>query len=166
MTPRIKIEVRKIRGPWLDIVEQRIEQDDVMAVITAHRSPRLGIASHASEPEVLPGVWKLTPDVKESTGGVKLIGIQAELFTKDLQGIDGAIRWWRFKFMVDKPGVGFFEIEAVAIVSDGDIATAQQLMEILNQEFVVREVLLITRVVWEGLDRYLSTLPLPAVGEG
>ncbi len=164
MTPRIKIEVRKIRGPWLDIVKQRIEQDDVMAVITAHRRPRLGIAPHTAEPEVLPGVWKLTPYTQKTTGGVELIGIQAELLPQDLQGVDGTIRRGRFKFMVNKPGIGFFEVEAIAIVSNGYITTAEELMEVLDKEFVVRKILLVTRVIWEGLDRYLATA-LPAVRE-
>ncbi len=164
MAARIKIEVRKIRGPWLDIVKELVKQGDVMAVITAHRPPRLGVPPHTPKPEVFPGVWKLTPYAKESAGGVKLIAIQAELLPQNLEGVDGAVGRWRFKLMVNKSGIGFFEIEAIAVVSNGDIATAEELMEVLDQEPVVGEVLFVTRIVWEGLDRYLATA-LPAVRE-
>ena len=164
MAAGIEIQVRKIRGPWLDMVVERLKKNYVMGIIAAHQVPGLGIASHTAEPEVSPGVWKLTPYAKEAAGGVKLVAIQAELLPKDLKGVHGAIRRWGFKLVVNKSGVGFFEIEGVAIVRDGDIATAQELMKILNQESVVRQVLFISRVFWERLDSDL-TVALPAVGE-
>ena len=164
MTTRIEIQVRKIRGPWLDVVIKRVQEHHVVGVIAAHLLPRSGIAPHAPEPEVLPGVCYLAPYAKEATGGVKLVAIQAELLPKDLKGVHGAIRRWGFKLVVNKSGVGFFEIEGVAIVRDGDIATAQELMKILNQESVVRQVLFISRVFWEGFDSDF-TVALPTVGE-
>jgi hypothetical protein len=164
VTTRIEIQVRKIRGPWLDVVIQRVQERYVVAVIPAHLSPRFGITPHAPEPEVLPGVWHFTPYPKEAACGVKLIGIQAELLPKDLKRVDSPVWRWRFKLMVEKAGSGFWEIEAIAIVRDGDITTAQELMKILDQEPVVRQVLFISRVFWERLDSDL-TVALPTVGE-
>ena len=164
MTPRIEIQVRKIRGPWSDIVVERVKKHYVMGIITAHLSPRLPVTTHTAEPEVLPGVWQLTPYAEEAARGVKLIGIQAELFPQDFKRVHGAVRRWRFKLMVDKSGVGFFEIEGVAIMRDGDVATTQELMKILDQEAVVRQVLFISRVFWERFDGDLA-VPSPSIGE-
>ena len=164
MTARIEIQIGKVRSIGLNIIKERVKKHYVMGIITAHKSPGVSIALHATEPEVLPGVWKLSPYAEETARGIKLIGIQAELLPQDLEGVDGAVGRWRFKLMVNKSGVGFFEVEAIAIVSDGYIATAEELMKILDQELVVREILLVTRVAWEGLDRYLAS-PLPTIRE-
>ena len=164
MATRIKIQVRKIRGPWLNIVKQRVEQDDVMAIITAHRRPRFRVASHTPQPEMFPGVWKLTPYAKETTGGIKLIGIQAELLPQDLEGVDGAVGRWRFKLMVNKSGVGFFEVEGIAIVSDGYIAVTEELMKFFDEHPVMIEVLLVAGEIGQRSDNHL-TIASPTVGE-
>ena len=164
MTPRIEIKVGKIRGPWLNMVVERVKKNYVMGVITAHRRPGLLVTSHAPKPEVLTGVWHLTPYAEEAAGGVKLIGIQAELFPQDFKRVHGAVRRWRFKLVVDKSGVGFFEIKGVAIMRDGYVATTQELMKILDQEAVVRQVLFISRVFWERFDSDLA-ISGPSVGE-
>jgi hypothetical protein len=49
--------------------------------------------------------------------------------------------------MVDKAGVGFFEIEGVAIVGDRNIASTQQRMKILCKKPVTLEVLFKTWVI-------------------
>ncbi len=164
MTVGIEIQIGKIRGPWLNMVVERIKKHYVMGIITAHDFPGLLITTHASEPKMLSGVFKLTPYAKEAAGGVKLIGIQAELFPKDFKRVYGAVRRWRFKLVVDKSGVGFFEIEGIAIVSDGYITTTQELMKFFDERPVVVEDLLIAGEIRERHNRDL-TLTLPTVGE-
>ncbi len=164
MAARIEIEVGKIRGPWFNVVIERVKKHYVMGVITAHLLPRLPVTTHTAEPEMLPGVWKLTPYAKESAGGVKLIGIQAELFPQDFKRVNGSVRRWRLKLVVDKSGVGFFKIEAIAIVRDGYIAGTKELMEFFDKDPVIVETLLIDRIIWESADYYFFAIT-PTVGE-
>ncbi len=164
MAARIEVQVGKIRGPWLDVVVERVHKYYIMGIIAAHLRPCLRVTPHTAKPEVLPGVWKLTPYAKEATSGVKLVGIQAELFPKNLQSVDGTIRRWRLKLVVNKSGVGFFEVESVAIVRDGYIATTEELVEFLNEEPVLIATLFISGVVRESSDMNL-VFPLPLVSE-
>ncbi len=165
MAAVIEIKVRKIRGPWQDVVKQLVKKNYVMGIITAHPFPGLGITSHTAKPEVLPGVWKLTPYAKESAGGVKLVGIQAELFPQDFKRVNGSVRRWRLKLVINKTSVGFFEVEAVAIVRDGYVTRTEEIMEFLNELPIVLEVIPIPFEVREGSDCYFA-LSFPTIGEG
>ncbi len=164
MAAGIEIEVREIRGPWLNIVVQGIKKHYVMGIITAHDGPGLTITPHTTEPEVFAGMWKLSPYAQESTGGVKLVGVQAELFPQDFKRINGAVRRWRFKVVVDKPSVGFFKVEGIAIVSDGYIAGTKELMEFFDKEPVIVEALLVERIVRKSADGHLFAIT-PTIGE-
>ncbi len=164
MTAGIEIQVREIWGPWFNVVIERVKKHYVMGVITAHLLPRLPVTTHTAKPEMFSGVWKLTPYAKESTGGVKLIGIQAELFPQDFKRVNGSVRRWRLKLVVDKSGVGLFKIEAIAIVRDGYIAGTKELMEFFDKEPIVVEALLIDRIIWKSADYYFFAIT-PTVGE-
>ena len=166
MTGRASIEIQigEIRGPWPDVTVKRIKKHYVMGIITAHLGPGVPISSHAAEPQVLPGVWKLSPYAQESASGVKLIGIQAELFPQDFKRVDGSIRRWRFKLVINKAGVGFFEVEGVAIVSNSDITRTEELMKFFDELPIILEVSSVSGEVGESPDNCL-VLTLPSVGE-
>ncbi len=164
MPAGIEIQVRKIRGVWHDVVIERIKKHYVMGIITAHQGPGLHVAPHTAKPEVLAGVFKFTPYAKESAGGVKLIGVQAELFPQDFKRVNGAVRRWRFKLVVEKSGVGFFKVEGVAIVSDNYITTTKDLMEFFDKSPVIIEGLFVSRVVRQSADCHLFAIT-PTIGE-
>ncbi len=164
MAARVKIEVREIRGPWLDVIIKRAKKHYVMGIISAHQGPGLSIPPHTAEPEVFPGVWKLTPYSQESAGGVKLIGIQAELFSEDFKRINGAVRRWRFKLVVNKSGVGFFKVEGVAVVSHSYVTRTEELMQFLDEHPIVVDVRLIPFIVGQGSNSDLFVIG-PAVCE-
>ena len=160
----IEIQVGQIRSIGLDVVVERVKKHYVMGIITAHLGPGLTIPPHTPEPQVLPGVWKLSPYAKESASGVKLIGIQAELFPQDFKRVDGSIRRWRFKLVINKASVGFFEVEGVAIVSNGYITRTEELMKFFDELPIVLEIGLVPGEVRESSDNCL-VLTLPAIGE-
>ncbi len=164
MATRIEIHVGNIRGPWPDVFVERVKKHYIMGVITAHFGPGCRIPPHTAKPEVLPGVFKLTPYAKKSTGGVKLVGIQAELFPQDFKRVNGAVRRWRFKLVIDKSGVGFFEVEGIAIVSDGYIAVTEELMKFFDEHPVMIEVLLVAGEIGQRPDGHLA-VSCPTVGE-
>ncbi len=164
MAAGIEVQVRKIRSIGPDIIKKFIKQHYVMGIITAHSLPGFGITPHAPEPEVLPGVWKLSPYSQESAGGIKLIGIQAELFPQDFKRVYGAERRWGLKLVVQKAGVGFFEIEGIAVVSDGYVTRTEELMEFFNKSPIVIEILFVAGEVGQRLNNDLA-LVRPAVGE-
>ncbi len=148
MAAGIQIEIRKVGRPAPNVLKQRAEQGHVVSIVPPHQCPSLDLASHTAEPEVFPGVWELTPDAKEPAGGVKLVAIQAELLPENLQRVDGSIRRWWLEVMIEKAGVGFFEVECVAIVCDGYVTGAKQLMELFNESSILVEGLsTVTRVI-------------------
>jgi len=160
----VEIQIGKIRGPWLDVVIERIKKHYIMGIITAHLGPGLTIPPHATEPQVLPGVWKLSPYAQESASGVKLIGIQAELFPQDFKRVDGSVRRWRFKLVINESRVGFFEVEGVAIVSNSDITRTEELMKFFDELPIILEISSVSGEVGESPDNCL-VLTLPAIGE-
>ncbi len=165
MAAGIEIQVGKIRGPWLDIVVERVKKHYVMGVITAHNFPRLDVTPHTAKPEVFPGVWQLAPYAKKSASGVKLVGVQAELFPQDFKRVNGAVRRWRCKLMIDKSGVGFFEIELIAIVRNRDITGTKELMKFFDQNPVILEGLFVGS--WEVREGPYGDLVIvrPTIGE-
>ncbi len=165
MAAGIEIQVGKIRGPWLDIVVERIKKHYVMGIITAHGSPGFPVTTHTAKPEVLPGVWKLTPYSEKTAGGIQLIGIQAELFPQDFKRINGLVRRWRFKLVVYKAGVGFFEIEGVAVVSDNYITRTEEVMQLFYERPVVVEPFLIPWIIGER-PNYNRIIIGPPICEG
>ncbi len=164
MTAGIEVQVRKIRSIGPDIIKELIKKHYVMGIITAHRLPRLEVSPHAPEPEVLPGVFKLTPYAEESAGHIKLIGIQAELFPQDFKRVDSTVRRWGLKLVVQKAGVGFFEIEGVAVVSDGYVTRTEELMEFFNKSPIVIEILFVAGEVGQCFNND-PLLVRPTIGE-
>ncbi len=164
MAAGIEVQVGKIRGPWLNVVIERVRKHYVMGVITAHHVPGFEIPTHTPKPEMLAGVWKLPSYTQESAGGIKLVGIQAELFPEDFKRVDGAVRRWRLKLVINKSGVGFFEVEGIAIVSNGYITGTKELMEFFYEHPVVIEIFFVPSIIREGSHCYF-TLPFPAVSE-
>ncbi len=156
MAAGIEIQVGEIRGPWSDVLIERVKKGYVMGIITAHQGPGLHVPPHTAEPEMLSGVWKLTPYSKKTTGGVQLIGIQAELFPEDFKRVDGSIRRWGCKLVVEKSSVGFFEVKLIAVVSDGYITRTEELMKFFDERPVIAEVLFISRVVGQRPYNYLA----------
>ncbi len=152
MAAGIEVQIGKVRGPWLDIVVELVRKHYVMGIITAHQGPGLLVPPHAPEPEMLPGVWKLSSYSQEAAGSVKLIGIQAELFPEDFKRIHGAVRRWRFKLVVNKPSVGFFEVEGIAVVSDGYVTRTEELVKFLDKEAIILDISLVPPIVGERSD--------------
>ncbi len=165
MEPRIEIQVGKIRGPWSDVLVERVKKHYVMGIITAHLGPGLLVPSHTTQPEVFSGVWKLTPYAEETARGIKLVGIQAELFPEDFKRVNRSPRRWRFKLVVDKSGVSFFEIEGIAIVGNGYITRTEELMEFFNQHPVVVGMLFISGVIGQSSDNDLTRSMFPTIGK-
>ena len=164
MAAGIEIEIGKVRGPWPDVVIERVKKHYVMGIITAHSGPGLAVAPHAAEPEMLPGVWKLSPYAQKTAGGVKLIGVQAELFSKDFKRVDGAVRRWRFKLVINESSVGFFEVEGIAIVGDGYVTRTEELMKFFDEFPIILEVVLVSRIIRKGPNGYFA-FSFPAVGK-
>ncbi len=113
---------------------------------------------------MLSRVWEFPPDPEKAAGGIQLIRVELEVFPKNLEGVDSAKRGRRFKLMVDKAGVGFFEIKGIAVMSDGNITRAKELVQLFDQEPVVLEVLLVPLKIGQGPDYDVSFVG-PAVGE-
>ena len=164
MTTRINIEVRKVGGPWRNVLIQVRKQGHIVSIIAPHFGPGFSITAHTSEPEMFPGVWELPSNPQESTSGVKLIAVQLEVLSQYLQSVNGTKRRRRFQLMVDKPGVGFFEIEGIAVVRNSDVAAGEELMKLLHEEPVVLEIMLVPGIMRKSADRYALITP-PAVGE-
>ncbi len=161
MIARIQIKVGEVRGPWLDIVKERIGKHYVVGVITAHRFPGLPVAPHATKPEMLPGVFEFTPYSQESAGGVKLIAVQSKLFAKDLKRIYRSVRRWRFQLVIDKAGVGFFEIKGVAIMRDSNITCREQFMQFFNERPIILDILSEGREVRQSADGNMTVIGPP-----
>ena len=164
MTPRIKIEVGKIDGPWLDVLIERVKQDNVVSIIPTHLGPGLTVPPHTAKPEVLSGMWELTPDAEKSTSGVQLVGVQSELPPQDLESVYFLERWGRLQLVIEKAGIGFFKVEVVAIVGNRYVTRSKELVQLLDQNPIVLDVLLVTGVVGERTDRDFLDIG-PAVGE-
>jgi len=161
---RIQIEIREVRGPWLDVFEQPREEGDVMGVVSLHSGPRLAVPAHAAKPEMFTSVWEFPSEPEEGAGRVKLVRIELEMFPKNFEGINRAKRGRWFKLVVDKSGIGFFEVEGVAVVSDGNVASAEELMQLFDQWPVILEILLVPFKVGEGPDRG-HFLVCPTIGK-
>lgn len=164
MTAGIEIEIGEVRGPWANVLIEGRKKGHVMSIIPAHLGPGFSVSVHTSKPEMFAGMWELPANTKESASGVKLIAIKLEMLSEDFEGIDLFVRRWGFKLMVDKPRVGFFDIEGVAIVSDRNITRGDQLMEILYEQPVILEAILVSRVVRQCLNSDASFIG-PSVGE-
>jgi len=160
----IQIEIRYIRGPWLNVVVKGRQEGNVVSIVTTHHGPRFAVATHASEPKVLSGVWELPSKTEKPARGVKLVAVKLKVSPQDFESIDGLEGRWRFKLVIDKAGVGLFEVEGIAVVSDGNITRAENLVQLFYQEPVVLQVLLIPLIIGKGSDRY-GALVRPAVGE-
>ncbi len=164
MTTRINIEVRKVGGPWRNVLIQVRKQGHIVSIIAPHFGPGFSITAHTSEPEMFPGMWELPSNPQESTSGVKLIAVQLEVLSQYLQSVNGTKRRRRFQLMVDKPSVGFFKVEGIASVSDGYIAGTKELMEFFDKEPVIVEALLVERIVRKSADGHLFAIT-PTIGE-
>ncbi len=164
MTARIKIEVWEVRGPWPDVVVERSEKGDVVGVIPPHLGPGFTVPSHTAEPEVLSGVWKLPSYAKKSTGVIELIRIQLKMLPEDFESVDGFKRRRWFELVIYEPGVGLFEVKGVAVMRNGNVALAEELMKVLYKQPVVLKALLIARVIRESFDSD-PALVRPPIGE-
>jgi hypothetical protein len=78
---RIKVEIGKVRGPWLNVIIQGHKKGHVVSIIPAHLGPGFFVAAHASKPEMLPGVWELPSYSEEATSSVELIRIQLKMLS-------------------------------------------------------------------------------------
>ncbi len=161
MMSGIEIEVWQVSGPWFDVVKEGMEESHVMRVVPPHFCPSFAVSTHTREPQVFAGVWQLPPQPEKGTGCIKLVAIELEMFPKDLEGVD-LLEWRsRWKIIVYKPGIGFFEIELITIVGDGDLAGAKQLVKFFHQETVALERCLIPLIVGEGsYGHFLFASPL------
>lgn len=137
MTAGIEIEIRKIRGPGGNVLVKATEEGHIVSIVPFHHAPGPRITIHAAKPEVLAGVWELPPETKERTSSVKLVAIQLECPAKNLESVYSPKRWARLKAVVQKAGLGFFEIEGIAIVGNRNIATREDLMKILCEHSVI-----------------------------
>lgn len=164
MAARIQIEVREIRGPWLDIVIERREENNVVRVVFSHKGPGGVVSAHTTEPEVFTGMWEFAAYAEETAGDIKFIGIELEVLAENLKGVHRTKRGRRFKLMIQHPSRGFFEVEGIAIMSDGDIAGTKDFMKVFYQSPVIFQILLIPWVIREGFDGD-SVLVRPSVGK-
>lgn len=164
MSAGIKVEIGKISGPWEDIVIESAEEADIVRIIARHLSPSAKIAVHAAKPKMLPGVWKLTTDTQEGTGIIKLVAIKLKMPAEKFKGVYGAEWRGRFQLVVEKPGVGFFQIKGVAIVCDDDIAFAKENVEVLCKSSIVLEAIAIALIIRERPDGDVPFIS-PTVGE-
>ncbi len=165
MAAGIEIEIRKVRGPWKDVIIQPAEQADVVRVVAAHFTPRPGVSAHTPKPKVLPGMWELASYTEYAASGVQLIAGHFKVFAKKFKGVDGTERRGRFELVIEKPGVGLFEIKGVTIVRDDNITLTKEFMKILYKEPIVLEMLFISGIVGEGSYGDI-TIPYPPIGEG
>ena len=164
MAARIEIEVREINGPWFNVLIQVKEEIHVVRVVPPHDLPRFFVPTHTPEPEMFPGMWELTPDTKISAGRIKLIAIKLKVFSQNFEGVNRSVGWWRLKLVIDKAGVGLFEVEGITIMSNGDITLTEKFVEVLNERAIVLEALLIPGIVREGANSY-RPLVRPAIGK-
>ena len=63
---------------------------------------------------------------------VKSVGDEGELGAGNFEGIDGLIRGRGTKAMLDKPSVGFLDVESVAVMANNNIGFIKQSMEIAD----------------------------------
>lgn len=164
MAAGIKIEIRKVRGPWADIVVEPREEGNIVRIIPTHFTPRLSVATHAPKPKMLAGMWELPPYTKEAASRIELIAIQPKMLSQNLQGINSSNGGRGFKAVIYKTRIGFFEIKGVAIMGNGNIARTEEIVEFFDQGAVIREAFLIRGIVRESLDGDTS-LVRPAVGK-
>ena len=160
----IQVEIGKVSGPWFDVIEEGAEEENVMCVVPPHFRPRFFVTTHAREPQMFTSMWHLPPQAEKAAGSIKLVTVQLEMFPKDLERVDlleGRSRW---QFIIYKPGIGFFEIELITVVGDGDVARAKQLVKFFHEQTVVFEVLLVPFIVGEGSNGH-TLLMRPPVGK-
>lgn len=164
MPARIEIQIRKIRGPGFDILVERTKEGDIVRVVPPHFVPAFPISPHTAKPKMLTCMWEFPADTQKGTRVIKLVGIELEVFAQYLEGIDRP-KWSRwFKLMVDKSGIGLLEVEGVAIMRDGNVAGANELVKLFDEELIVLEAFFVSREIWKRADDYLA-FASPAIGE-
>lgn len=165
MAASIKIDVWQVSGPFGDVVIEPLEEGYVVGIIPFHRLKRCSRTTQTPKPQVLPGVWQLPPKTKNATGGVKFIACKIEMLTKYLERID--LAEWRcgLEAVVEKPGSGFFKVEAIAVVRNRNITGAQKLVQFLAQHPVIFRIGLIPWEIGKGMHRD-PAVSLPLVGKG
>ncbi len=151
MSACVEIEVGEISGVWQKIVIESKQEPNIVRVIEHEFTPRLSLAPHAPKPQVLPGVWELASDPEQGAGKIQLVATKFEVFSEDFEGIDGPETWGRFQLVVEKPSVGFFKIEGVAVVGYTDVALAEQSVKVLCELSIILEAMFIARVVRQSL---------------
>ncbi len=162
MATSIKIQVWEVRGPWTNVIIKGRVKGNVVGIVSTHFGPRFSVTLHTAEPHVFPGMWQFPADTKKSTGGIKLIAVQLEVFPENRKRVNNAIRRGRFELVVKKAGVGFFSVKG-GIVGNQDIARADKRVEILHEAPVISRALFISRIIGKGFD--LNALLVgPSVG--
>ena len=164
MAASIEIEVREIRGPCPYVFIQLHEQVHVMRVVPAHYLPRPFVPPHTAEPEMLSSMGELASDTQVAASGIQLVRIQAELFAEYFEGVDCTVRRWGLELVVYKPGVGFLEIEGVAVMCDGNVTRAEQLVQLFYKHPVLVKGFFVSWKIRQGSHGDL-TIASPTVGE-
>ncbi len=151
MSASVEIEVGEIGGVWQNIVIESKQEPNVVRIIEHEFTPRLSLASHTLKPKVLSGVWELATYPEQGASKIQLVATKFEVFSEDFEGVDGPEIWGRFHLVVEKPSIGFFQVEGIAIVRDANVALAEQRVKVLCELSVVLEAMFISRVVWKSL---------------
>ncbi len=108
-----------MRGrPRTELKIDALQEGNILTVVASHGGPRLRVTTHATKPEVLPGVWEFAPHAKILAEVVQFIAVKLEVSSGDLEGIDRLVWRRRPKPMGNKPGIRLTEVKAISVVSD------------------------------------------------